>query len=97
MSNNTGINQRPDKKNLYSNKTISKRIKPFNKNSKCMRRKIKSIAQNLCFPPILKQVPIHEIIDITLTSQILQLSIKNISEMYVYCGLGQCESWIISD
>ena len=31
-----------------------------------MRTKIKSIAQNLCLPPISKQVPLHEIIDRTL-------------------------------
>ena len=79
MSNNTGINQRPDKKYLYSTKTILKRIKPFKKNSKYMRTKIESIAQNLCFPPISKQVALHEIIDRTLTSQIFQLSMKNIS------------------
>ena len=97
MSNNTGINQRPDKKSLYSNKTILKRIKPFNKNSKYMRTKIESVAQNLCLPPISKQVPLHEIIDRTLTSQILQLSMKNISEIYLCCGLGQCKSYIISD
>ena len=42
-----------------------------------MRTKIKSIAQNLYLPPISKQVPLHEIIDRTLTSQILQFSIKN--------------------
>ena len=97
MSNNTGINQRPDKKSLYSNKTILKRINPFNKNRKYMRTKIESVAQNLCLPPISKQVPLHEIIDRTLTSQILQLSIKNVSEIYLYCGLGQCKSCIISD
>lgn len=48
-----------------------------------MRTKIKSIAQNFLFSsnsPISKQ-PLHEIIDRTLTSQIPQLSIKNISEM----------------
>ena len=44
-----------------------------------MRTKLKYIAQNLCLPPISKQVPLHEIIDRTLTSQILQLFIKNIS------------------
>ena len=54
-------------------------------------------AQNLCLPPISKKVPLHEIIDRTLTSQILQLSLKNIPEIYLYYGLGQCESWIISD
>ena len=53
-----------------------------------MRTKIESVAQNLCLPPISKQVPVHEIIDRTLTSQILQLSMKNISEIYLYCGLG---------
>ena len=47
-----------------------------------MRIKIKSIAQNLCFPPISKQVPLHEVIDRTLTSQIVQFSIKNISKIY---------------
>ena len=62
-----------------------------------MRTKIKSIAQNLCLPPISKQVPLHEIIDRTLTSQNFQLSIKNISEIYLYCGLRRCESWINSD
>ena len=41
-----------------------------------MRTKIEFVAQNLYFPPILKQVPLHEIKDRTLTSQILQLSIK---------------------
>ena len=92
MSNNTGINQRPDKKSLYSNKTILKRINPFNKNSKYMRTKIKPIAQNLCLPPISKQVPLHEIIDRTFTSQIWQMYIKNILEIYIYCGLGQCKS-----
>ena len=79
MSNKIGINQRPHKKTLYWNKTILKRINPFNKNSKYMRTKIESVAQNLYFSPISKQVPLHEIIDRTLTSQILQLSIKNIS------------------
>ena len=68
MSNNTWINQRPDKKYLYSNKTILKRINPFNKNSKYMRTKIEFVAQNVCLPPISKQVPLHEIIDRTLTS-----------------------------
>ena len=97
MSNNTGINQRPDKKSLYSNKTILERIKLFNKNSKYMRTKIKSITQNLCLPPISKQFPLREIIDRTLNSQILQLSMKNISKIYLCCGLGQCKSWIISD
>ena len=38
-------------------------------------------AQNLCLPPISKQVPLHEIIDRTLTSQNFQLSMKNISEI----------------
>ena len=59
MRNNKGINQRPDKKSLYSNKTILKRINPFNKNSKYMRTKIEYVAQNLCFPPISKQVALH--------------------------------------
>ena len=53
-----------------------------------MRTNIESVAKNLCFPPISKQVPLHEIIDRTLTSQILQLSIKNISEIYLCYGLG---------
>ena len=79
MSNNTGINQRPDKKALYSNKTILKTINPFNKNIKYMRTKIEFVAHNLCLPPISKKVPLLEIIDRILTSQILQLSIKNIS------------------
>ena len=48
-----------------------------------MKIKIKPIAQNLCLPPISKQVPLSEIIDRTLTSQILQLSIKNISK-YIF-------------
>ena len=82
MSNNKGINRRPDKY-LYSNKTILKRINPFNKNRKYMRTKIESVAHNLWFPPISKQVPLHEIIDRTLTSQILQLSMKNILEIYL--------------
>ena len=68
MSNNTGINQRPNKKSLYSNKTILKRIKPFNKNNKYMTTKIESVAQNLCLHPISKQVPLHEIINRTLPS-----------------------------
>ena len=97
MSNNIGINQRPDKKDLYSNKTILKRIKPLNKNRKYMGKNIEFVAQNLCLPPISKQVPLHEIIDRTLTLEILQLSMKNISEIYLCCGLGQCKSWIISD
>ena len=62
-----------------------------------MRTKIKSIVQNLCLLPISKQVPLYEIIDRTLTSQIFQLSIKDIPEIYLYYSLGQCESWIISD
>ena len=62
-----------------------------------MRTNIESIAQNLCLPPISKQVQLHEIIDRTLTSQILQLSIKNISEIYLCYSLGQCKSCIISD
>ena len=48
-----------------------------------MRAKIKSIAQNLCFPRVSKQVSLHEIIDRTLTSQILQLSMKNISLLWL--------------
>ena len=62
-----------------------------------MRTKIEFVAQNLCFPPISKQVPLHEIIDRTLASQNFQLSIENILEIYLYYGLGQCKSWIISD
>ena len=61
MINNIGINQRPDKKSLYSNNKKLKRINPFDKNSKYMRKKIKSIPQNLCFPPISKQVALHEL------------------------------------
>ena len=97
MSNNRGINQRPNKKTIHSNKTILKRINPFHKNSKYMRTKIEYVAQNVCFPPISKKVPLHEIIDRTLPLQILQLSMKNVSEIYLCCGLGQCKSWIISD
>ena len=48
-----------------------------------MRTKIKPIAQNLCLPLISKQVQLHEIIDRTLKSQILQLSIKNISLLWL--------------
>ena len=70
------MNQRPDKKSLYQKITILKRINPFNKNNKYMRTKMESVDQNLCFPPISKQVQLHEIIDRTLTSQILQLLIK---------------------
>ena len=83
MSNNIGINQRPNKKSLYSNKIILKIIKPFNKKNKYMRTKIESVAQNLCLPPISKQVPLHEIIDRTLPLQFFQLSMKNISEIYL--------------
>ena len=35
-----------------------------------MKTKIESVAQNLCLPLVSKQVPLHEIIDRTLTSQI---------------------------
>ena len=97
MSNNTRLNQTPNKKDLYSNQAILKRINPFKKNSKYMRTKIEPLAQTLCLHPISKQVRLHEIIDRTLTSQILQLSMKNTSEIYVCCGWGQCKSWIISD
>ena len=53
-----------------------------------MRTKIETVTQNLCWPPISKQVPLHEIIDRTLTSQILQLSMRNILEIYLFFGLG---------
>ena len=51
-----------------------------------MRTKIKSIDQNLCLPPISKQVPLHEIIDRTLTSQIAivyEKYIRNISLLWL--------------
>ena len=45
-------------------------------------------AQNVCLPLISKQVPLHEIIDKTLTLEIFQLYMKNISEIYICFGLG---------